>query len=174
MCLIFNNVQVKVKFIVCLIKHHDMKTYKRMEVLLHILNVITGWRWVFSFTLWPLYTRGTRPPYKLFRRLGGPRIRCAHYGEKKNRLPLPGIQPKLHVRCGVSHNRSEYLSLESNPSLPAYSQRFHRPNCLVTCCVVDVLSRSCYVVLRVEGHYATSQKVAGSILRRGRRIFQLT
>jgi hypothetical protein len=28
-------------------------------------------------------------------RLGGPRSRCGRYGEEKNLLPLPGIEPRL-------------------------------------------------------------------------------
>jgi len=40
----------------------------------HILNVSTRWRWVVSFTTWPLYHWGKEPLYSLDRRLGGAQI----------------------------------------------------------------------------------------------------
>ena len=45
------------------------------------LNLDIGWRWVVSFTLWPLYLR-ERMPVPLNRRLCGLQSRSGHFGEK--------------------------------------------------------------------------------------------
>jgi hypothetical protein len=45
---------------------------------------------VASFTPWPLYCRGNRPWYSLYRRLGGFQSRCGRYGEKKKILNAAG------------------------------------------------------------------------------------
>jgi len=53
--------QVNVKSL-CLIKHHAMKTYSRSgSTHPRILNLITRWRWVVSFTPRPLYPRRKVP-----------------------------------------------------------------------------------------------------------------
>lgn len=43
-----------------------------------------------SFTLWPFYLR-----YRLNRWRRGPQIRFGRYEEKRNLLPLPGIEPRF-------------------------------------------------------------------------------
>jgi hypothetical protein len=58
--------------------HHTMETSKR----------------VVSFTLRPLYPRHISSPYALDRRLGRPQSLSGSYGEEKNLLPLPEIEPR--------------------------------------------------------------------------------
>jgi hypothetical protein len=58
-----------------------------------ILNLGTRWRWVVSFTPWPLYPQRKSPWYPLNRRLGGTQSRFERSGEEKNSQPLPGIEP---------------------------------------------------------------------------------
>jgi hypothetical protein len=60
-----------------------------------ILNLGTGWRWVVSFTLQPLYFRGKSPWYLLDRRLAGPQSRSGHGDEEKNSEPLPGLESPI-------------------------------------------------------------------------------
>jgi hypothetical protein len=56
-----------------------------------ILDLGTRWRWVVSFTTWPLYPRGNYPQYPLDRRLNGPQRQSGRCGKEKN-LALPGIK----------------------------------------------------------------------------------
>jgi hypothetical protein len=58
-----------------------------------IIELGTRWRWVVSFTPWPLYPRGKSLWYLLDRRLGGPQIRSGRGSEEKNSQPPPGIEP---------------------------------------------------------------------------------
>jgi len=51
---------------------------------LRVLNVETTWRWVFTFTLVPLYCQGKNPRYPLNRKLSGPNSRSGRFGEEKN------------------------------------------------------------------------------------------
>jgi hypothetical protein len=68
----------------CLIKHHAMMACLRSGVLAScILNLGTRWRWVVSFTLWPLY-----PRYPLDWRLCGLQSRSGRDDEEKN-IPAP-------------------------------------------------------------------------------------
>jgi hypothetical protein len=53
----------------------------------HFLDLGTSWRWVVSFTPWPLYTRGKSPQYSLDRRLGGPQSRSGRREEVKILIP---------------------------------------------------------------------------------------
>jgi hypothetical protein len=48
-----------------------------------IFDLGTRWRWVFRFTLRPLYSQGKSYWYPLGRRLGGPQSRSGHGGERK-------------------------------------------------------------------------------------------
>jgi hypothetical protein len=54
---------------------------------------------IISFTLLVIYSasplRGQQGQYPLYRRLGGPQSQSGHYGEKKNLLPLLGIESWL-------------------------------------------------------------------------------
>jgi hypothetical protein len=54
-----------------------------------ILELVTKWRWVVSFTPRLLYPRGKSPRYPLVRQLGGPQNRYGRCGEQK-RLALAG------------------------------------------------------------------------------------
>jgi hypothetical protein len=62
-----------------------------------ILDLGTRWRRVVSFTPRPLYPRGNRPRYPLYRRLGGPQSRSERHGEEKNLASAgnrtPAVQP---------------------------------------------------------------------------------
>jgi hypothetical protein len=60
-----------------------------------ILDLVTKLRWVVSSTPRPLYPQGKSSWYPLDRRLGGPRSRSGHGGEKKNSQPLPGLNPSI-------------------------------------------------------------------------------
>jgi len=61
----------KVKFSLCLIKYHTMKTYWGSGgTFTRNLDLGTRWRWVVSFTLPLLQPQGKSPWYPLDRRLG--------------------------------------------------------------------------------------------------------
>jgi hypothetical protein len=47
------------------------------------LDLGTSWRWVVSFTRWPLLPLGKEPQYPLDRRLGGPQSQSGRCGEEK-------------------------------------------------------------------------------------------
>jgi hypothetical protein len=61
----------------------------------YLLDLSTRWRWVVSFMLRPIYAQGNNPRYPLDRKLNGPQWLYERYGEKRNFLPLPGIDPQL-------------------------------------------------------------------------------
>jgi hypothetical protein len=61
-----------------------------------ILNLGNRWRWVVSFTPWPLYLR-----HPLDRRLGGPQRWSGCCGEEKN-LVMPGIEPGQSIPLSVA------------------------------------------------------------------------
>jgi hypothetical protein len=63
-----------------------------------ILKLGARWRWVVSFTLRPLFTRGKRPHYPIDRRVGGPQSRCESGGEEKKSEALPGKEPGRPAR----------------------------------------------------------------------------
>jgi hypothetical protein len=63
---------VKVKLSLCLPKHHAMKTYWGRGGIAPRINLETRWRWVVSFTPWPLYPRRKNTRYPLDTRLGVP------------------------------------------------------------------------------------------------------
>jgi hypothetical protein len=80
----------KEKLSLCLIKHQAMKTYSSTS-----LDLCTKWRWVVSFTPWPLYSRGNSPPPGVFVGLEAawaPELVWMLWGGK-NLFPLPGIEP---------------------------------------------------------------------------------
>jgi hypothetical protein len=56
----------------------------------HFLDLDTSWRWVVSFTLRPLYSRGKSPRYALNRRLGWLQSRLDDL-QKRKLLTLPGL-----------------------------------------------------------------------------------
>jgi Fe-S cluster biosynthesis and repair protein YggX len=57
-----------------------------------VLDLGASWRWVVSFTPWPLYPQKKSPCYPLDRRLGGLQSRSGRRGEEKNFQPLPGFE----------------------------------------------------------------------------------
>jgi hypothetical protein len=89
-CCVYKKVK-KVKFSLCLTKHHAMKAYCGSGgIAPRILDLGTRCRWVVSFTPRPLYLKGKSRWYPLNRRLGGPQSRSGCSGEEKNFQPLPG------------------------------------------------------------------------------------
>jgi hypothetical protein len=54
-----------------------------------ILDIGTRWRWVVSFTPWPLYHQEKSNQYPLDRRLGGPQSRSRWCTVEKNVVALP-------------------------------------------------------------------------------------
>jgi hypothetical protein len=87
-------IKVKVKLSLYLTKHHAMKTYWGSGgIAQHLLDFSIRWRWVVSFTPWPLYPQGKSPWYPLDRRLGGPQS-CSRCGDEEINSQLPlGIEP---------------------------------------------------------------------------------
>jgi hypothetical protein len=96
---VWEKVKVKVKFSLCLTKHHSVKTYWGSGgIAPRILNFGTSWKWVVSFTHRLLYSREKTPPRcPLYRRLFGLQNRCGRGGEEKESLPLPETE-----RCSSS------------------------------------------------------------------------
>jgi hypothetical protein len=77
-------------------KHHTMKLYWGSEgIASGILEVGTRWRWVFNFTLRPLYPQIKSPWYPLHRRLGVPQSCSGCGGEEKDSEPLPIVEPLI-------------------------------------------------------------------------------
>jgi len=50
-----------------------------------VLDLGNRWRWVVSSTPRPLYSRGKRPRYPLYRRLRGTQSRSGRGGEEKKK-----------------------------------------------------------------------------------------
>jgi len=76
----FHIYKVKVRLSLCFIFNWAPR---HGGIALRILDVGIRWRWVVSFTHWPLYRQGKSPWYPLHRRLGGPQIRFGRGGEAK-------------------------------------------------------------------------------------------
>jgi hypothetical protein len=73
-----------------------MKTYWWSRgIAPRILGLSTSWRWVVSFTPWPVYSQGRKPWYPLDRRLGGPQNRSGRGNQEKNSRHLPGLEPLI-------------------------------------------------------------------------------
>jgi len=63
---------IQLKLSLCLTKHHAIKTSGSGGIAPpHILNLVSRWRWVVSFTTRPLYLQAKILRYALDRRLGG-------------------------------------------------------------------------------------------------------
>jgi hypothetical protein len=60
-----------------------------------ILYLGTRWRWVVSFTPWPLYPQGKSRWYSLDMRLGGSQSRSGRGCEEKNYKSQPGLDPPI-------------------------------------------------------------------------------
>jgi hypothetical protein len=73
-----------------LLNHHAVKTqWGSGGIAPRILNLVTRWRWVVSFTPRPLYPRGKSSLFPLDRRLGGPQSQSGCCGEEKNSHHCP-------------------------------------------------------------------------------------
>jgi hypothetical protein len=100
------------------ITHHATETYRGVEDMVpRILKFCTRWTCMVSFTLWPLYPRGIRSKYRLYRRLGGPQNRSERC-EKNIFLPMPGSNPDSlavqPVGVGMPTELSRLLLLSIN------------------------------------------------------------
>jgi hypothetical protein len=85
-------VSSKVKLSLCLTKHHTLKAYWGSGgIAPRILDLGTRWRWVASFTPWPLYPQGKSPWYPLDRRLGGPQSHFGRGSSQENTRVYPKI-----------------------------------------------------------------------------------
>jgi hypothetical protein len=84
MCVCWNVSKVKVRLFLCfLTEHQAMKAYWGSGgIALRIFYLGTTWKWVVSFTHWPLYPQEKSPWYPPDRRLGGPQSRSGRSGEK--------------------------------------------------------------------------------------------
>jgi hypothetical protein len=60
-----------------------------------VLDLGTRWRWVVSFTPWPLYTQGKSPWYTLDRRFVGHNSQSGRGGKEKKSQPLSGLDPPI-------------------------------------------------------------------------------
>jgi hypothetical protein len=80
----------------------------------YFLDLDTSWKWVVSFTPWPLYPRGKSTWYTLDRRLGGSQSQCIQH-EKKKFFTLKGLE--LRSICRPARSQSLY--------------RLRYPGCLV-------------------------------------------
>jgi len=86
----------KVVPVVFLTKHHAIKTYRGVDIYLHLFSDLgTRWKWVVSFTPRPLYRQGKSLCYPFDGRLGVPQNLSGCGGEEKISLPLPGFDPPL-------------------------------------------------------------------------------
>jgi hypothetical protein len=76
-----------------------MKTYSwRWRIAARILNLVTRWRWVVSFTPWPRYPWGKSSRYPLVRRVGEYQSRHGRGGEENNTSPCRDSKPGRPVR----------------------------------------------------------------------------
>jgi hypothetical protein len=98
--------KAKVKFYLCWMKHHAIKTFCGSGGLApRILNLGARWCWVVSFTPRQLYLQGRSSRYTLHRRLGWPQPEPGWTRWRwRKTLTLPGIEaeteklPKCHSR----------------------------------------------------------------------------
>jgi hypothetical protein len=91
-------VEVKIHLSLCWIKHNIIETCGGVEVSLYLhafFDSFAGWRWVISFTHWPLYTSGNNPHYQLNRRLGGTHSCFGCCGEKKSLCPCQELNSEF-------------------------------------------------------------------------------
>jgi len=62
-------------------------------IVLCILKLGTGWRWVVSFMPWPLYSHGKSPCYPTGQEAGcDPELVWMQWRERIPSLPLPGTE----------------------------------------------------------------------------------
>jgi hypothetical protein len=76
---------------------HVLRNMGVVDVSSPILVLALDGRRVVTFPLWPLYSREKRPPLLAKESLCGLQIRY-RFGEEKNLLFLPGVEP-LHFGC---------------------------------------------------------------------------
>jgi hypothetical protein len=72
---------------------YAMKPYRGVDVWLNSFLTLALDGGVVNFVPWLLRPQGKRPQSTLNRRLGGLQSWSGHFGEEKNILSLPGIEP---------------------------------------------------------------------------------
>jgi hypothetical protein len=89
-----------------------MKAYWGNEgIAPRILDLVTRWRWVVTFTTRPLYSQGKSPRYPLVRRLGGPQSQSGtQWWREKSPAPA-GIQTADHPASSPALYRWAILAL---------------------------------------------------------------
>jgi hypothetical protein len=99
----------KVKLSLCLTKHytHHEGIWGNGCIDPHFLDLGSSWRWVVSFTPWPLYPVERSPSILLYMRLGGLQNWCGQCGEEKILAPIGTWA--LPLSC-LAHNQSRYWS----------------------------------------------------------------
>jgi hypothetical protein len=91
-----------------LTKHHAMKAYWGSGGIAPHIDLGTRWRWVVSYTPWPLYPQGKSPWYPFDRRLGGPQSRSGRSGEEKNYQPPPESNPRTPIVQPVAQRYTDW------------------------------------------------------------------
>jgi hypothetical protein len=86
-----------------------------------ILNLSFRYRWMVSIMPRPLLPPGNSLRYHLYWRLGGPQRQSGCYGEEKNLLPLPEIEPEF-LGC-PAHS---LVAIPTAIPAPHCSQRNHK------------------------------------------------
>jgi len=122
-----SEVKVKVNFSLCLTEHQAIKTHPLLNYHIMmtywgsrgiapcIFNISTRWKWVVSFTHWPLSSQGKRPCYALDMMLGGPQSQYSHSREEKILLPCPCQELNLgHPACSLVTMLNEVLWLQQH------------------------------------------------------------
>jgi hypothetical protein len=96
-------------------------------VTLRILDLVTRWRWVVSFTIRLLYPQGKSTWYPLDRRMGGSQSRSGCGGEEKNSQPLPGLEPPIFQPIAQRYT-TELSRFLQDPVLLSYHLRLVLPS----------------------------------------------
>jgi hypothetical protein len=92
-----------------------MKTYGECRYSSIIFYLSIRWRWVISFTPWPLYFLGKSPRYPLNKGLGGPQSWSGRCGVEKNFLILPTeLSPALLLTVQICNFSKHWTDLCEN------------------------------------------------------------
>jgi hypothetical protein len=110
---------------------------------------------VVSVTPRPRFSPGKGlPRYPLYRRLGGPQSQSGHRGQRKNPLPLPGIEPWSLGRPARSQTLYWLSYPALKPMLPTWNFPIHSeitsPNLntiLMATCIYQTLSHSVWFLI---------------------------
>jgi hypothetical protein len=98
----------------------------------HFLDLGTSWRWVVSFTPWPLYIRGN-----LDRRRGGPQSRSGPRGEEK-------ILDPTGTRSAATYKHTQ--SKTNKNKLRGFSPQANCTKCFYTYIYVNIFYEDFFIV----------------------------